>query len=242
MRRLLLTWNLLSPLVFAACWMTGHFWPGFILLFLGHMALLWAVLHPRCQWLVPMRNAAAPETVWLTFDDGPDPEDTPYILDLLKDHGLRAAFFVIGQKAQHHPHLVWRILAEGHVLGNHTQTHPQFSFWRLGPTRLRQEITACSETLERITGQPPKLFRPPVGHKNVFLHPLLIEAGMECIGWRARGRDGVVRDPHQVLRQLLPAIKRGSIVLMHEGRTSMHGGRLIQQTLPAVLKHLSSLD
>lgn len=229
--------NVLATALFGLLWYAGHFWTGLGLMFAGHMALLSAVLHPRCQWLGPVHTSIAgrEEEIILTFDDGPDEADTPFILEQLRQHGRRGIFFVIGEKARRHPDLIRRIAAEGHALGNHTLTHPQASCWRLGPGALHREISACSEILREITGNTPPFFRPPVGHKSPFLHPVLRRLGLPLVGWTARGFDGVRTNPAEILKRLLPRVKPGGIVLLHEGPRTRQGTPLIRETLPAVL-------
>src|SRR5262245_23501370 len=97
---------------------------------------------PNAQGLVRMHRRFQPagREVWLTIDDGPDPEDTPRLLALLAEHGARATFFVIGEKAERHPELIRDIVAAGHEVAHHTYTHPLASFWCAGPRRLAREL------------------------------------------------------------------------------------------------------
>ena len=113
-------------------------------------------------------SQALRDEIWLTIDDGPDPATTPQMLDLLDQHGAKAAFFVIGAKAAQHPGLVQQMVQRGHTVGNHSQTHPSASFWRLRPGRLWREIAGCQETLRSILGSPPVWFRPPVARTGLI--------------------------------------------------------------------------
>ena len=94
--------------------------------------------------------AVVPEArvVWLTIDDGPHPEDTPRLLEILAEYQARATFFFIGERAAQHPDLVRRVIESGHQIGNHTQHHRARTFWAAGPRRVRSEISLCSDTLE----------------------------------------------------------------------------------------------
>jgi len=110
--------------------------------------------------------------VWLTIDDGPDPQDTPKILNLLSQYRVRATFFLIGKRAAQHPELVREILRQGHTIGNHTFTHPGASFWMAHPSRLRQEIDHCTEVLSTIAPQVELSgFRAPIGLVKLCVHP-----------------------------------------------------------------------
>jgi peptidoglycan-N-acetylglucosamine deacetylase len=109
-------------------------------------------------WLV-QRSGAPERTVALSFDDGPDPEWTPKILDILKRHGIKASFFMIGTNVAAHPDLVQRVFAEGHEIGNHSFTHP--NMMHASPERVRLELAACQRALESVLGRSVTLFRPP---------------------------------------------------------------------------------
>jgi peptidoglycan/xylan/chitin deacetylase (PgdA/CDA1 family) len=95
-------------------------------------------------------------------------------------------------------------------------THPQATFWCAGPARTRREIEACSEAILEVTGESPKWFRAPVGHRNLFTHPVTDELGMKVMGWSRRGFDAIAGNPRAVLARILP-VTGGDIVLMHEG-------------------------
>lgn len=176
-------------------------------------------LVPRCSMFGRMikRLPQGANNALLTIDDGPHPEHTPAILDLLDRHRLKAVFFLIGDRAAAHPHLVREILARGHEIGNHTQTHPATTFWILRPKRLWREIATCQETLTRLCPeQPPRFFRPPAGHHNVFLPVITRALGLRILMWNARGFDGVSTDVEKITRRIRERLKPGAIVLIHE--------------------------
>ncbi len=154
--------------------------------------------------------------VWLTIDDGPDPETTPALLDLLDEFDASATFFVIGQRVAAHPELAREIVRRGHRLGNHTGSHPSASFWCAGPGRTRREILDGGRAIEAVTGTSPCWFRAPVGHSNYFTHPVAAAAGMRVVGWTRTGRDGVSRDVPAILRRLTRNLQRGDIVVVHD--------------------------
>lgn len=175
-----------------------------------------AVLNPSCQWLGPVLRFREGKEILITIDDGPDPHDTPRLLDLLDRHGKKAIFFMIGDKVRRHPELAREVVRRGHEIGNHTMTHPQASFWCAGPWRTRREIAGCQRAIHEATGVSPRWFRAPVGHRNLFTHPIADELGMKVMGWTRRGFDAVEKDPQVVLDRILP-LTGGDIVLMHEG-------------------------
>ena len=175
---------------------------------------------PRCWLFGPLitKLPAGNPGVCLTIDDGPDPSTTPVLLDLLEAHQAKAVFFLIGDRAARHPDLVREIARRGHVIGNHSQTHPADKFWRLRPWALWREVAACQQTLRSILGDSPLWFRPPVGHHNLFLASILRALGLTMMIWNCRGFDGVQRDVSAILRTISRGLRRGAIILLHEGR------------------------
>ncbi len=176
----------------------------------------WGVLNPSCQWLGPVYLTTENKEILITIDDGPDPHDTPVLLDLLDRHATKAIFFMIGDKVRAHPELAREVIRRGHEIGNHTLTHPAGSFWCAGPWRTRREIEGGQQIIEEITGKKPRLFRAPVGHRNLFTHPICAALGLEVMAWNRRGFDGVEKDPQKVLSRILPQLSNGDIVLLHE--------------------------
>ena len=177
-------------------------------------------LVPRCALFGRMikQLPQAGNPVLLTIDDGPHPEHTPAILDILDRHRIKALFYLVGERAARHPHLVREILARGHEIGNHTQTHPASTFWMLRPARLWREIAGCQETLAALCpGQPPRFFRPPAGHHNLFTALIARSLGLRMMLWTARGFDGVLTDVPTITRRISRRLQPGAIVLIHEG-------------------------
>jgi peptidoglycan/xylan/chitin deacetylase (PgdA/CDA1 family) len=132
------------------------------------------------------RNGEVPE-IALTFDDGPNPDWTPRLLDLLAEREVRATFFLIGQYAAAERGLVWRIHEAGHLIGNHTWTHPNLS--RTGVGRTREELRRTSGEIEGIVGAPVRYFRPPFGARGPWTFGVAREMGMVPVTWNVIGND-----------------------------------------------------
>ena len=194
---------------------------------------LWVVLNPSNQWLgrVVLRNPNS--GIQITIDDGPDPHDTPKLLNLLDRYETKAIFFMIGEKVRAHPELAKEVLRRGHEIGNHTMTHPQASFWCAGPWRTRREIEDCQRTIEDVTGFRPRWFRAPVGHRNWFTHPIAEQLGLEVMGWNRRGFDAVEKDANLVLQRILPNLRDGDLVLLHEATS------IAEEVLQGVLQKVN---
>ena len=162
------------------------------------------------------RFSTGSREVWLTIDDGPDPEDTPRILELLAAQGARATFFVIGENAAQHPELIRAITAAGHEVAHHTHTHPLATFWCASPDRVRRELDLAFNAL-RASGITPTRFRPPAGIKNFWLARALRTRGLTGVGWSARGLERWSHEAAAVADRVLRHLAPGAILLLHEG-------------------------
>ena len=190
----------------------------------NQVLLTGAGLWPRSNWLganwtrLPAAAAARAE-VALTIDDGPDPEVTPAVLDLLDRHGVAATFFCIGERAAQHPELCREIARRGHAVENHSQRHGLGFAW-LGPRGFARELGAAQDTLTAIAGQRPLFFRAPAGLRNPFLGLVLPRLGLTLASWSARGFDTRVTDAARVRRALLNKLVPGAILLLHDGHAA----------------------
>lgn len=198
---------------------------------LSHLLVLYPTLRPNVQWLGPVitRFATERREVWLTLDDGPT-DDTKALLDLFDRYGVKATFFVKGTLAS--VERIRPIVARGHSVANHSHTHPSGSFWCLLRGRIAQEIDDCNAALARATGAAPTWFRAPVGMKNPFVHPLLARRGMRLIGWTCRGFDAVLTDVESIVARMLPHVRPGAILVLHQGRE--HSLRAIEAVIKAL--------
>ena len=231
-RILILGFAAVAPIALVLLWPHSVL-AGIGILALSHMLILYPTLRPNVQWLGPVFTHFATDKreLWLTIDDGPN-ADTPALLDLLDRLGVKATFFIIGIIGERHPDFVREIVAHGHSIGNHSQTHPSAWFWCAPPARVRSEIDDCNRTLATLANVAPRWFRAPVGMKNPFVHPALARRGMRLIGWTARGFDAVMHDADQVLERILPHVKPGAIIVLHQGRE--HSLRVIERVVVAL--------
>jgi peptidoglycan-N-acetylglucosamine deacetylase len=242
LRTLLLGGAIAAPIIAAG--VAFHSWrAALVIVFSSHMLLLYPTLVPRSQWwgrVITRFRTDAPE-VWLTIDDGPDGSDTAALLDLLESHGAKATFFVKGNRLLELRELGRQIVSSGHELGNHSHAHPSGSFWMLSPQRLEREISDCSEAIEEVSGARPRRFRPPVGMKNFFVHPILERHGLELIGWSARGFDGLpFSSAEAVVERIMQKVRPGAILLIHEGRRSRDGRSISVEVARLLLERLSA--
>ena len=174
----------------------------------------------------------------ITLDDGPDPEVTPRVLDLLDRHGARATFFCIAENVLRHAEVAREIARRGHAVENHSRFHP-FSFPMLGIGGLRREISAAQSEIASITGRAPRFFRPPAGLRSPLLDPVLHELGLELVSWTRRGFDTRRGDAKRVADALTVELAPGDILLLHDGNSARCAGGepVVLAALAHVLEH-----
>ena len=207
----------------------------------NHALLATAGLLPRAKLLGPNlthlpQAAIDRRQIALTIDDGPDPEVTPRVLDLLDSAGAKATFFCIGWRARKHPQIVREIAARGHRVENHGYSHSK-AFATFGPRRMRLDITAAQETLADLTGRAPRFFRATAGLRNPFLDPVLNRLGLRLAAWTRRPYDTRCREADTVLARLTRGLGPGDILLQHDGNAarSIDGQPVILVVLPRLL-------
>ncbi len=222
-------------------------WPAVAgALIANHVVLAAASLWPRSRWVGPNlvrlpEDAARRGEIALTFDDGPDPQVTPRVLDLLAGAGARATFFCIGRRAETYRDLTAEIVRRGHRIENHSHTHPHlFACYPWGA--LRREVERAQEAIAESAGRRPQLFRAPAGLRNPLLDGVLHRTGLRLVSWTRRGFDAVGRDPEAVARRLLHGLAAADILLLHDGSTlrARGGNRQVLEVLPRVLDALAA--
>ncbi len=174
------------------------------------------------------RKRTVEKIVALTFDDGPDPIQTPKVLQTLKEQQATACFFCIGRKIKGNEKLLQQIVTEGHLIGNHSFTHSGlFPLYRL--SRMKKDLQTCQSELERVTSQPVTLFRPPFGVTNPTIAKAVRQLGYTSIGWNIRTLDTQQPTPDKVLNKIRKGLKPGSIILLHDRIPD--SGQLVKQIL-----------
>jgi peptidoglycan/xylan/chitin deacetylase (PgdA/CDA1 family) len=153
--------------------------------------------------------------VAVTFDDGPDPDITPRVLDLLDRYAATASFFCVAQRAARHPDLVREIVLRGHSVENHTDRHPA-AFACYGLRSIHREITSAQRSLAAIAGCEPRFFRAPVGLRNPLLDPVLAWTNLRYVSWTRRGFDRLSRSPDKVFVRLTRRLSGGDILVLHD--------------------------
>lgn len=162
-----------------------------------------------------------PRQLALTYDDGPNDPWTYRLLEVLANNDVRATFFFIGRFVRQRPEIARAVWNAGHLIGNHTMTHPLLLLQT--PARVRHEIEACNQALEDTLGQPVRYFRPPHGARRPDVLATASSLGLTTVLWNAIGRDWKAPSPEAIARRVSRQVtanrsrNRGSNILLHDG-------------------------
>jgi peptidoglycan/xylan/chitin deacetylase (PgdA/CDA1 family) len=185
-------------------------------------AWLYAALYPASQIFGRVVIAGDdPGEIALTYDDGPNPAATPQLLEVLAKNEVRATFFLIGQFVRKQPALAREIASAGHVIGNHTMTHPWLSYQTAA--RIRSEIAGANAAIEDVIGAEINLFRPPHGARRPVVLRIAEELGLATINWNVITHDWRVQPSQAIVEKVRNGVRRnqarqrGSNILLHDG-------------------------
>lgn len=201
--------------------------------FLFGTLLLWQQ-RPQAE---PALAVIPDKTVTLTFDDGPDPRFTPEILRILRDYGVPATFFVVGQHVMEHPELIRKMMGEGHTVANHTFSHPHLE--EMAGEQVIAELTATDQAISAALGQPtlPHFFRPPRGNSSSSIQQSLQQSDKQMVLWNICVENSATATPEEVRSRVMRLIheRNGGIILAHDGDLDRS---LTVRSLPFILADL----
>lgn len=191
-------------------------------------------LFPKYVWEIPSTD----KKVYLTFDDGPTPEITQWVLSQLESHQAKATFFCIGQNIENHPEIFNKVIEDGHAIGNHTFNH--LNGWNTATEDYVENTKRCeiqiSNLNPKIHNQQSKIFRPPYGKIKSRQAKTLRQMGYKIIMWDVLSADfdkGI--SPEKCLKNVLSNIKSGSIIIFHD---SIKAFQNLEYALPKTLAFL----
>ena len=172
---------------------------------------------PTGQWFGRTFTGLArgPRKIALTYDDGPNDPHTLRLLEVLARHGVQATFFLIGRHAEDLPDLVNEIAKAGHVIGNHTFSHPLLIF--KSTSEIRGELLRCQTVLDDAIGNHSNLFRPPFGGRRPAVLRIARELGLEPVMWNVTGYDWNAPPADKIERKVAKQIRGGDVILLHDG-------------------------
>ena len=169
----------------------------------------------QLNYFVNNINKGNKKGIALTFDDGPDPDITPQILNLLNQENIKATFFVIGNQIDNYSEIIKKIDADGHTLGNHSFSHNK-KLTYLPTSKLKADIAKCSNIIKQNINKKPLFFRPPYGITTPRYKRALQQLQLKSIGWNIRSFDTQANDPNKLYNNIINQIKDGSILLFHD--------------------------
>ena len=177
----------------------------------------WGVLSPSLEMFaeVVWRGPEGARGVALTFDDGPHPMFTRSVLEELDRAGAKATFFVIGEKGAREPELLKEMAARGHLVGVHGNRHDRALAFR-SFEQVRSDLERAVDVIAKATGERPRFYRPAVGQTNPRIARAAKDLGLTIVGWSLRGFDGVRADPDRLAARVIPRLRDGAIVLLHD--------------------------
>ena len=208
----------------------------------------YGAVHPRSQLFChTLFQTDQAKKLALTFDDGPNPAITPKLLDLLDRHHAKATFFLVGKWVRESPTLAKEMSDRGHLLGNHTDTHPNLFF--CGPQETRTELLRCSEAIGQATWAEPRWFRPPYGFRSPWLGSLVLQQRMRMVMWTLLPGDWRLKPADWLIDRMKPIAAHaqnlrspnqpsqkpstGDILCLHDGYYAQPNGDR-QRTLAAL--------
>ena len=165
----------------------------------------------------------------LTYDDGPNDPHTLRLLEVLAKHDVKATFFLIGQFVEQRPDIVREVVKAGHVIGNHTFTHPNLIFESSAETR--SQLERCTRAIEDVAGQSPRLFRPPFGGRRPGTLGTARSLGLEPIMWSITSYDWNVPPAERIVTRVSGKIRGGDVILLHDGSHHGMGGDRAQTVI-----------
>lgn len=213
-------------------WSASWFWIMMIpYLLLGIGIAVYGSYDIQLNYHIKSINKGKTKGVVLTFDDGPHPENTPKILEILKMYGVKGTFFIIGHKAEKHQSLLKEIKKEGHIIGNHSYSHNNFlPFFRV--KKLKKDFEKTAALIEDTIGKKPRFIRPPFGATSPKYFKMMQRVKWDSIGWTIRSYDTVAKNAEQLTANVLKQVIKNEspIVLFHDTQV------VTVEALPEILK------
>ncbi|MCQ2226893.1 MAG: polysaccharide deacetylase family protein [Bacteroidales bacterium] len=175
---------------------------------------VYAATHIQKGFYVNAQSVSDCNGILLTFDDGPDPENTPKVLDILSKYNVKALFFIIAKNAEQHPEIIRRILNEGHAIGSHTYSHNPFMAFKTSDSYFK-ELKRADEVFKSLNIST-KLFRPPLGITNAMIRKAIDKMNYHVVAWSIRSFDTRKTPRQEVLNRICSQLQPNSIILMHD--------------------------
>lgn len=189
------------------------------------------IIYPKYTWKI----SSLEKKVYLTFDDGPTPDITEWVLSELKKYNAKATFFCIGKNIEERPTIFKKILQDGHAIGNHTQNH--LNGWKTNTTNYIENTKNCESVIATYVNKNNNLFRPPYGRIKKIQSNQLLNLGYKIIMWDVLSKDYSKKiSPEKCLKNVIENVRPGSIIVFHD---SVKASQNLMYVLPKTLQYLS---
>ncbi|WP_303316734.1 polysaccharide deacetylase family protein [Flavivirga abyssicola] len=225
--------NIITIIALLVLIFTGNFFKWYVSI----LAIVWFLVTVAgsffIKWNYHLKSLHHNKTIKenkiaITFDDGPHPEFTPKVLELLKKHDAKATFFCIGKHIEAYPNLFREIIKQGHTVGNHTYTHANnFGFFKT--KNVIRELQKTNNIVKNIMGFTMQLFRPAFGVTNPRIKRAIKETQLQSIGWNVRSLDTTSRTPERIFKRVTKNLSKGDVILLHD--TSLKTITVLEQLL-----------
>jgi peptidoglycan-N-acetylglucosamine deacetylase len=195
----------------------------YVIIFLSYVSLLAVgsfVLSLQLFTPVLYKGKSTEHVIALTFDDGPLQGRTDQLLDILNHYAIKATFFCIGQRVSENPELVKRMEANGHIIANHSYSHPK-NFGFLRTAVVQHELQKTDEAIAEVIGKIPRFFRPPFGVTNPMIAKAIHRRKYVTVGWRLRSFDTLYKDSEALFKSVTKSVSPGDVVLFHDYSEAM---------------------
>ncbi len=211
----------------------AEIWMLISLVFLYLILLAWGSSTIKSQFFTPTISKLKNEKqIAITFDDGPH-TNTPEILEILDKHNAKATFFCIGSQVEAHPEIAKLIVEKGHTIGNHSYSHSTSWGW-MSTKKIKKEISQTQESIAKVTGVKPHLFRPPFGVTNPQVSRALKQSELQTVGWNLRSLDTKIKEPKKLWERVKSKLEGRAIILFHD--TMPHSNKVVNALLNTCAK------
>lgn len=224
---------LIAAFVVIKITMNISYWWLILIIFLGLVLITIGSFYMKWNFFLNAlhKNSSIRENyIGITFDDGPDLEITPKVLDLLSKYDMKATFFCIGKNIRKHPQIVEKIIEQGHVVGNHSYSHSNY-YGFLSTNKIKEDIKSNEQIIYETSERQTKFFRPPFGVTNPNIARAIADFDLITLGWSIRSFDTVAKDADKVFKNISSKIQKGDVILLHDNSA------LSLNVLEKLLKH-----
>lgn len=199
---------------------------------------LWLLFNPRLRLYSEYQKLGTDKFIALTFDDGPSPESTDQVLNILSEAAIKATFFVVGKNVRKYPALLKKTASAGHLIANHSNKHSYIM--ALTPKLILADVEATSSAVKEVIGRRPNYYRPPYGFRTPWGAKAIHDTGYSIVTWNNMTYDYFGLSGKRIIRSIIKRSRAGGIIVLHDGREGLAipGYANMLEALPQIIKSL----